>query len=313
MKLFQVPYIQEIFYLTNIKPIQKNYQDCYDNCMKNLIIGLIVFSTTLLQAIEIPLATGYVNDYANMLSLNQKNALEIYLKNYDEETTNQVFLLTIPSLEDNNLFSYSMAVSEKWQPGVKGKDNGIILLIAKKERKIRIEVGYGLEGKLTDGEAGEIIRYVIAPHFRRGDFERGIMNGTYAITQAISKGYTPSTKDTAYAYQAGDSRINGLFIISLLVGIISWSLFNSGKKFAPSLIGIICLPLLVIISGQTVALPLLIILTLFGGPIYGYLMMVLLIVFIESRFLWLGGGGFGGGFSGGGGGSFGGGGASGGW
>lgn len=285
--------------------------------MKKFLIFSLLLS--LLLALPVPQLKGYLNDQAGILTEQQAKAVENYLKSFDEQTSNQIFILTLDSLKGEPLFDYSLKVAEQWQPGVEGKDNGVLLLIAKKERKIRIEVGYGLEGELTDAESGEIIRYAMVPHFREGNFDRGIIHGVYALTESISGEFKPSRTDTSYANQAVDNRVNAVFLISIFLGLISWGFFNSGKKKTPAIFGVIAAALILSILGLDIPLLLAILLVFIGGPIYAFLVMLILMLFISTRFGYYGGGyhgssggGFGG-FSGGGGGSFGGGGASGSW
>jgi len=116
------------------------------------------------------------------------------LADFEEQTTNQIAVLIIPTLEGDNLEDYSIRLADKWKVGQKGKDNGVILLIVKGDRKIRIEVGYGLEGVLPDGLAGQIIRENIAPHFLRGNFYSGIEEGVSKIIAAIKGEYRPAIK-----------------------------------------------------------------------------------------------------------------------
>ena len=113
------------------------------------------------------------------------------LADYEKQTTNQIAVLMIPSLEGDNLEDYSIRLADKWKIGQKGKDNGVILLIAKNDRKLRIEVGCGLEGALPDGLAGSIIRDEIASHVRKNQFFEGINRGTDAIIRAITPGFHP--------------------------------------------------------------------------------------------------------------------------
>jgi len=283
---------------------------------------LIFTSLSLLFALEVPQLAGYVNDKAGILNQQETSALDQYLKSFEEETSNQIFILTVDSLKGEPIFDYALQVYEQWQPGTKEKDNGTLLLIAKKERKVRINVGYGLEGVLTDAKSGEIIRYVIAPHFREGDYAKGLMSGVYAIVQAVNGEFHPSTTDTAYANQAVDNRVNTVFLISIFLALLSWTFFNNGKKKMPVLFGMIAAALMIMILGVQLPLLLLLLLIFLGGPLYAFFVMLLLIIFVSSRFGYYGGygsrgrsfgsGGFGG-FSGGGGGSFGGGGASGSW
>jgi len=144
------------------------------------------------------------------------------LADFEEQTTNQIAVLIIPTLEGDNLEDYSIRLADKWKIGQKGKDNGVILLIVKQDRKIRIEVGYGLEGVLPDGLAGEIILKNIAPHFRRGDFYNGIQEGVSKII-AATKG----------EYRAPHQRkwvlpVYVLFLLMLGV-VFLWAMLRGGK------------------------------------------------------------------------------------
>jgi len=282
--------------------------------IKKLLVALLLLFT-ISFALDVPQLKGYVNDYAQVLEPQQAKAINVYLKNYQEETSNQIFILIINSLKGENLFEYSMKVAEKWRPGIKDKDNGVLLLVVKKERKIRIEVGYGLEGDLTDGESGDIIRYAIAPYFREGNFDHGVMNGVYTIVKALSADFHPSQQESSFASQAVDNRVNSFFLISIMLAIISWGLFKSGHKLIPGFVGMLAISLLLLITGINLPIMVILLLLLLGGPLYAYIVMLLLIVFIELRFGYYGGfgGGSSGGFGGGMGGSFGGGGASGSW
>jgi len=132
---------------------------------------------------------GYVHDRANLLSPQSRQQLERALANVEAQTSNQILLVTFPSLEDESLEDFSMQLAEAWKPGQKDKDNGIIFLIFKEDRKMRIEVGYGLEGVLPDALAGQIISQQVTPYFKEGRFEEGIVKGLESIFQAIQGEY----------------------------------------------------------------------------------------------------------------------------
>jgi uncharacterized protein len=154
-------------------------------CLFSFLTFISVFSLSLLFALEVPnRADGYVTDRAGLLSPSAKAELEMMLRSFEETTSNQVVVATFPSLEGNSLEDFSMRLAEAWKVGQKGKDNGVIFLIFKNDRKIRIEVGYGLEGVLPDALAGQIISQVVAPYFRKGDYSGGILAGTDAIMKA---------------------------------------------------------------------------------------------------------------------------------
>ncbi|MCW8893028.1 MAG: TPM domain-containing protein, partial [Deltaproteobacteria bacterium] len=140
-------------------------------------IALFLLICSPAVALDIPRATGYVNDKAGLISQTVELKLEQFLREFENSDSTQITLLTIPTLEGEALEDYSLKVFENWKIGQLGKDNGALLLIAKEERKVRIEVGYGLEGRLTDLLAGRIIDQEISPKFKQGDFDGGIISG----------------------------------------------------------------------------------------------------------------------------------------
>ena len=158
-----------------------------------ILFSMIILPVALF-ALEPPPLKGRVNDYAGMLSVSAAKALSISLKELEQSDSTQIVVLTVPSLEGESLEAYSLQVVEQWKIGQKGYDNGALLLIAKKERKIRIEVGYGLEGTLTDIKAGQIIRNVIVPHFRAGNIDRGLLDGVRAMVQVVRGEYSAVEK-----------------------------------------------------------------------------------------------------------------------
>jgi uncharacterized protein len=131
----------------------------------------------------------YVMDRAGLLSEGENRQLAAALDQYARDTGNQILVITVPTLENREAVEFTEELFALNRPGQKGKDNGVILLVAKAERKIRIEVGYGLEGALPDGKAGIIIREEIAPRFKTGDFSGGITAGVSAMLTAISPDY----------------------------------------------------------------------------------------------------------------------------
>lgn len=164
--------------------------------MRTSIFALIgiLFLTTQAVALDIPQSTGYVTDKAGLLSQTVELKLEQFLREFENSDSTQVTVLTIPSLEGEALEDYSLKVFENWKIGQLGKDNGALLLIAKADRKVRIEVGYGLEGKLTDLLAGRIIDNEISPKFKQGDFDGGIISGVLAMAEAVRGEYAGSNR-----------------------------------------------------------------------------------------------------------------------
>ena len=154
---------------------------------RTLLVGifLILISVLPASALNVPALKGRVNDYAHILSPSTITQLDNALGYFEQQESTQIVVLTIPTLAGDSLEDFSIRVAEQWKIGQKGKDNGAILLIAKKERKLRIEVGYGLEGKLTDLTSGRIIRNIILPWFNQGNFNQGVLDGVGAMMQAV--------------------------------------------------------------------------------------------------------------------------------
>jgi uncharacterized protein len=151
-----------------------------------LFVLLLPFTVA---ALEVPKVSGYVNDLAGLISAPTELKIEDFLRSFEGSDSTQLVVLTIDSLEGEALEEYSLRVAESWGIGQKGKDNGALLLVAKQDRKIRIEVGYGLEGKLTDLLSGRIIDNEIKPLFQTGDFEGGIIAGITSMAEAVRGEY----------------------------------------------------------------------------------------------------------------------------
>ena len=139
-------------------------------------IAGLVFAAGLF-GLEVPEFKGRVNDYAKIINKETTAELESYLEALDNQTGVQMVVLTIPSLDGDDLASFAIRTAEKWQIGHAGKDNGALLLVALAEHSVRIEVGYGLEGELTDAKCGLIIRNVIIPEFKNDNYSAGILKG----------------------------------------------------------------------------------------------------------------------------------------
>lgn len=246
-----------------------------------------------------------------MISPAVRASLEETLRRFEEETTNQLVVVTFPGLEGEVLEDFSTHLAEQWKIGQKGKDNGVILLIFKNDRQVRIEVGYGLEGALPDATAKLIIENEIVPRFREGRYDEGIERAVDAILATTKGEYRsepaiPEAKSFVFAMLMGAllgllmpiQVLQFLLVIGALNIIFGWITKEYEILIYGLLLGI--LPAVVyVISGRPSRGPV----TLSHRGYYG-----------GSGGLegGLGGGGFGGGF-GGGGGSFGGGGASGRW
>ena len=281
-----------------------------------VVCAVILLTVSLAHALDVPPLKGRVNDYANMISPQVRSQLENELKNFEQTDSTQIVIVTVNSLEGDSIEDFSIRVAESWKIGQKGKDNGAILLVSKNDRKTRIEVGRGLEGKLTDLVSGRIIQLVINPQFKRGDFDAGFQAGVRAMIDATrgefkaDKAAPRAIKNRGLSSALPFLVFGAIFL--LILGRISRFLGGGagligfgalGMILGFSLVTAILLGILGLILG--VFLPF-----LFGGPFRGG----------GPGGFWTGGGFGGGGGSdsggmdfGGGGGDFGGGGASGDW
>lgn len=140
---------------------------------------------------SIPPLSGRVVDMAGILSSDTVNEATAMLRMHEDSTSNQVAVLTITSLEGAVLEDYSLDVARTWALGQAGRDNGVLLLVAYNDRKMRIEVGYGLEGDMPDVVAKRIIDNEIRPYFRDQDFDGGVLNGVRAIVGTLEGTYAP--------------------------------------------------------------------------------------------------------------------------
>ncbi len=159
-----------------------------------LLIFLLFLTPKTAQSLDVPPLRGHVNDYAGLLSPEMAQKIERFLTRFEQSDSTQIVVLTIASLQGEPLEEYSLRVAEHWGIGQKGKDNGALLLISRDDRKMRIEVGYGLEGRLTDLLSGRIIDQEIRPRFRQGDFDGGIAAGVTAMTEAVRGEYQGTGK-----------------------------------------------------------------------------------------------------------------------
>jgi uncharacterized protein len=167
-----------------------------------------------------------IHDEADIMSEIFSNHLEQQLKIHEDSTSNQIAVLTIKTLDDYPIEEYALQVAEKWKLGKAGNDNGVLLLVATDDRKIRIEVGYGLEGVLTDALSNQIIRNEMAPYFRQNDYEGGIQAGINAILKAIAGEYKADPSPAARRRQGGSMLP---FIIILIIIILISKMRRGGR------------------------------------------------------------------------------------
>jgi uncharacterized protein len=181
---------------------------------------------TVAPALDVPYLAGRVNDLARVLSPAARDRLEAKLRGLEQRTGAQVAVLVIPSLEGESLEAYSVRVAQTWKLGRKGVDDGVLFLVAKNDRKMRIEVGYGLEPRLTDALSRQILDDQVRPRFRANDFDGGIEAGVDAIGAAIEGKAPPAPARFRWRRaRAGGFGLVGLLLFmglfTLVVGVFS--------------------------------------------------------------------------------------------
>lgn len=281
-----------------------------------LLTFLLLLAFVSQAAPNFPALTGRVVDQANVLSAQQISALTTKLAEHEKRTSNQVVIVTLSSLQGYDIADYGYQLGRYWKIGQKDINNGVLLIVAPNERKVRIETGYGLEGVLPDVLSNQIIQDQIVPRFRNGDTAGGIAAGSQSIMDAIAGEYQASPGQHRSGSPEQNEVLPALFMLAFfgLPLLMNWVSTSTTTK--SRFVG----PLLSVIAGVGVWL-ITHILTL----------SIFAAIFVAILFLprsggggrgggyWstggggFGGGGFGGGGFSGGGGGFGGGGASGSW
>jgi uncharacterized protein len=263
----------------------------------------------------VPPLRARVTDLTGTLSAAEQQALDAKLAAWEQQTTNQLAVLIVPTTKPETIEEYSIRVAEAWKLGQKGKDNGVLLLVAKNDKQMRIEVGYGLEGDLPDVTARRIIGDTIAPYFGKGQFAAGIGAGVDRIIAVVSGTEPPPEAQPQRRAHSGGVGFGDLAIflligVTVIGGILRAILGKVGGGLAGAAIttGVVWLVIGSLLLAALAGVIAFVLISLLGTggrggpgiwpPIGGG--------------GWSGGGVGGGGFSGGGG-SFGGGGASGGW
>jgi uncharacterized protein len=184
-------------------------------------LWLIVATGLPADALDVPPLSGRVVDPAHILPPAVAAHLSADLQAHETKTSNQVAVLIVPSLEGEPLFDFSHRVATTWKLGVKGTDNGALLLVAIQDRKIRIEVGYGLEGVLTDARSAQIIRNEIVPRFKAGDVPAGITAGVQAILKTIEGTYSvPQRPSVSRSFDDSFSDIVFAVMVGVIIGLV---------------------------------------------------------------------------------------------
>jgi len=241
-----------------------------------LLLSFHFIPLGLAQQVSYPAASGYVVDQSGIIDSEAQSRLEAWILELKQKTSAEVAVVTVDSTEPLPIEEYAVNLFQRFGIGQKGKDNGVLLLVAYKDRDMRIEVGYGLEGAITDAQSSQIINAIMAPEFKEGHFSDGIEKGTAAIVTLVAKEYNVTLTGVPQPVYQGQDNGSAWFTLLFFCILISFFISRGG--------GGMFLPMLFMSGGGG-----------YGGGGFG------------------GSGGFGGGFSGFGGGMSGGGGASGRW
>lgn len=190
----------------------------------SVLLGL---TTTKLAAQNFPPITGsHIIDAANILSDQTKRSLDLLLQADEDTSGNQILVVTISSLEGQDIETYANNAYNHYRVGQKGTDNGVLLLVAHQDRKVRIEVGYGLEGDLPDVLCNRIIQNDIIPYFKKGDFNSGVNNGVNSILQAIQGTYVAKDKP----WDGSIPMWLPILIVFIIIGVIVLLGIINGKN-----------------------------------------------------------------------------------
>lgn len=190
----------------------------------NAFFFFLILSCVHFFALEIPVMTSPVMDNANIMSETKRQELEQFLFSLDTNSSAQIAVLTIPSLEGESLEEYSIKVAREWGLGNAEDSKGVLLLIAFDEKKIRIEVGYGAEGDLTDAKCGMIIRNVIAPNFQNGNYSEGIIKGAKAIAKIVA----PDMQNSSDMEIGEDFENDPIAIVAMAIFFILYFIMFTG-------------------------------------------------------------------------------------
>jgi uncharacterized protein len=279
--------------------------------------GVLILLTALgLVSAQLPVPTfsAFVTDLTNTLNPAQRATIEDDLRAFSQRKGSQIAVLLVATTEPEAIEEYALRVAEAWKLGRQGVDDGVLVVVAKDDRTLRIEVGYGLEGVIPDAVAKRIISEIMVPYFRQGDFYGGVSAGVERLIRLIDGEPLPPPQARDRGWSGIEDLLPVLVVGTIILGMVMRGLFGRlvGASITGGLGGLFVWVVVgSLLAGLLVALIAFVVTLVMGAPVgrggYG------------GRFGGLGGGlvgrggGFGGGFSAGGGGSFGGGGASGRW
>ena len=185
------------------------------------LIICVLFVLPFAIAEELPIPVGWVNDFAQVISNEYQQKLNAVISDAEAKTSSEIAVVTVSSIAPYDEAQYARLIFDKWKPGKKGKDNGVLILLAIKERRWRIETGYGIESILPDGLCGEIGREYMLPYFKQGKYEEGLYQGVVHIAGVLSGEINPGRQGQSEAPSGlGLGGLAFLFVIIILLYIV---------------------------------------------------------------------------------------------
>jgi uncharacterized protein len=226
----------------------------------------------VLVAQEFPAPVGKVNDFANLLRTEDRTAIEATLAGVERDTTAEIALVTVRALDGRSIEEYANRLFQEWGIGKKGRDNGVLILVARDDREIRIEVGYGLEGVLPDGLAGAIIRETFVPRFRDGQYREGLVEGTTRVADIVRRNEAV-TADQRAALDRAEAEAGQSWVVAIFLSIfVGFGAFTMGTGAAARAV----VPLLSGLFFTGMAL----FMSLLGAPLAGIILLALFAVVV---------------------------------
>jgi len=203
--------------------------------LRLVLVGLLLAGATVaLAALVFPTMTGRVVDTAQLIDAQTAAQLSQMLEAHEQATGEQVVVVTLPNLQGTSIEDYGYQLGRFWGVGQKGKDNGALLIVARDDHKVRIEVGYGLEERLTDAQSSVIINQILTPAFKAGNFAGGISQAVQAMIQVL--GGNPLAEPAA-DNGSGDAVQNVVYLALFLIFIFMNMLWGRGRGGGGGFIG----------------------------------------------------------------------------
>jgi uncharacterized protein len=199
-----------------------------------LVLVVLLLTPFVLSAEEItlPQPQGFVSDFAGIIDQPTQRKLTDIIRELQEKTGAEIAIVTVETTQPLTTFDYALKIAETWKPGAQGKDNGVVFLVASKDRKMFITTGYGVEGMLPDGKVGAIQDQYIVPAFKQGNYSQGIFAGTQALATEIAQGYGITLTGSPSRRRSNETPIDPLlvFFLFLLLFFILSSFARTNRR-----------------------------------------------------------------------------------